>query len=884
MNKKPFGTTGKEPFTAAAAAMILFAAALVLLGVYPFGKYTIVCSDMEQQFLDLTVGLFNNIKSGKNIFVTYSGGLGINLYAWGCYLLFSPFNILFLFFDAKYYQEVYTLIEILKFGMISFCTSVYFKKSRYANISGAFNIGFSLLYTFSAFSLVSVINVMWLDNIAMLPITLLGIERIIEDKKPAVLYFSFLYCLASNFYLAFITGLFAFLYYCYYIFTAGRKDFAKSLFTCALTVLLAAGTCAAVLIPVWLAVSGSYGEMFKSDALDSFIRWSPLEILRGFTLIRCSSANAKVLHIFFGVSPLLLTPVFLFSPDIPKKERIAAAAWLVFMVLGLLLRPLYYMWHLFREPTGFHGRFVYTAAFLCIVFSVRALKSARITVKRLAISAAAVLMLTAIAVCTEMSLHSLANLAAVFVFLAAYTYFPGAGSKKAAKIAVFAEAVILCGAGLYCFKQYNNFAQRSKYTESLKNISALAAETDDSGFYRATTVFPRSENSALSAGYNTTDCFSSLTNQKSLRLLSYLNMYCPRDYRYADNYYNSAVNESFFGIKYIYVSNGTEKQTDTAGREIYTKGGFSSAFRLTSEGYKKIKETENGTVYENTNAFPLMFACSENTAGIDSLDWVEMYQTGGCSSQEIFLNSLFDTDYVLYSGCGISRNGMSNAELRDNGDSTFTLVPLSNDAPAVLSYDFTAKKDGSYFTDTRAMYEPSDGYDLKYFTSINGIAAETKRSIAVSYEADDIGFYKAGDKITADIYTYRPLLIQEPVLLRLNTDSLNAFAQLAQQNALEQIKQDGSDITAHSNFDERRLVLSTLSYDKGFHVYIDGEETETLELADSLLGYYVPAGSHDIKIKYMSPGFKTSLAATVLFSVLSAIFLLAYNKINKTGR
>ncbi|MBQ6554871.1 MAG: YfhO family protein, partial [Firmicutes bacterium] len=195
----------KEYITAFLLGIIIALIGFAAAGVYPFGEYAAVCSDMEQQFLDLTAGIFNNIKSGKSLFVTYGGGMGVNLLAWSAYLLYDPLNILFLLFDVEYYQEVYLVIDIIKYGLIALCASVYLKKSNYTVLSGAFNIALAVLYAFGSFCLKSMINVMWLSNVAMLPIVLLAIERVIEKKKTGLLFFSFLYCTASNFYLAFVT-------------------------------------------------------------------------------------------------------------------------------------------------------------------------------------------------------------------------------------------------------------------------------------------------------------------------------------------------------------------------------------------------------------------------------------------------------------------------------------------------------------------------------------------------------------------------------------------------------------------------------------------------------------------------------------------------------
>ncbi|MBQ9519432.1 MAG: YfhO family protein, partial [Firmicutes bacterium] len=173
-------------------SVTIISLAFVFAGVYPFGPYTAACSDMRMQFLDLTAALFDRLKNGENIFVTYSGGLGINLYAFAVYLLFCPLNILFLFFDKAYYQEVYLVITVIKFGIAAAGASFYLKHSRFTALSGSLNIAFALVYAFCEYNIHTVINIMWLDNTALLPLVLLGIEQAVDRRKIKLLFFSYL--------------------------------------------------------------------------------------------------------------------------------------------------------------------------------------------------------------------------------------------------------------------------------------------------------------------------------------------------------------------------------------------------------------------------------------------------------------------------------------------------------------------------------------------------------------------------------------------------------------------------------------------------------------------------------------------------------------------
>ena len=59
--------------------------------------------------------------------------LGVDLFAYP-YILRDPINIIFLFFDAKYYPDIYLFSAILKFGFAAACMSYYLKNSGYTNM------------------------------------------------------------------------------------------------------------------------------------------------------------------------------------------------------------------------------------------------------------------------------------------------------------------------------------------------------------------------------------------------------------------------------------------------------------------------------------------------------------------------------------------------------------------------------------------------------------------------------------------------------------------------------------------------------------------------------------------------------------------------------
>ncbi len=899
--KKTFTTEYFLSFlTAALFALIGFA----LAGVWPFGEYSASCSDMRLQYLEMTSGLFNSLKKGASIFIAYQG-LGTNLYPSVISIIFDPLNIIFLFFDKTVYSDVYLFITIIKYGIIALCSSIFLKKSRYTALAGMPNIALSVIYAFGGFCIKCAINVMWLEGVALLPIILLGIEYIIEERRFSLLLFSYAYFLLTDYYLAYMAGLFAVLYFVFYYTVQVQKDnikpkhIAASLLLCGMSVVLAAGCAAVAMLPSFMNVNSSYSDMFEGSITSVVRGWSLKEIAASFMSLRQNGSTAAVIYGFYGIITLYLPLLLVLSSTVPLKERAAAFSFILFMILSLAFHPLYLVWHLFREPTGFFGRFIFTTAFLLIMLSARYLSRYSAPSKALLYLPAVILTVLSFYPNSTKSVWQRGNIiiTAAFVFLYAvvFSYKNSRIFKNTVSSLILCESFIMCTAGIYVLKHFDNWTDRDYRLGFINDANKLMAETDDPSFYRMTDVSSTNTNLPFGIGYNSLETFSSQTNQKSLEKLSQLGLWCPYDYRASANYFNNTVSEGLFGVKYVMATTygGIIPKGD---KYIHTLDDKTDALRLLSDNYKLKAANEGGFLYENTHAFPLMFAVDERAVNADKDFYKkEDYISGSYKNQESFLNALFGTDMKLYDEYIPDEYEPMNAEKVSASDEPFAFYDLNltnlpkdrSEAEYDLSqlgfigYKLTADKDGEYFIDARYGYQRSDMTSQKVIYAINGTPLLCLYNEYSNLLTNDIGPFKAGETINIDIQTVRSCKLARPLILRLRQEEYDKFYELSQQNALQNIREDRGAIIAESNFNNDRLIFASLSYDEGFGVYIDGKKAEKICIADAFLGFRLPAGKHDIQIKYISPGFKSG-ACISLISLSASIVILYILKLKKS--
>ena len=861
-------------------ALVIALTGLILAGVYPFGVYSSACSDLRYQYISFAAQNIRNIKNLQNPLISYNGA-GLDIFS--MQYIKDPFSVLLLIFDAKYYHDVFLFTSLIKIALAAVSLTYYLKHSYRVHLSGGIACALSWVYAYSSFCITGLINIQFLPNVIFLPIVLLGIEKVIYRNRIGLLFFSYLICVYFDYYLAYMTGIFAVCYFMYCFFTQqsiDKKHFFKSFFLCGIGAVSAVGIQAAMLLPIWANVSGNYMDVtVKTDI--PFVQHSAAQLAKALMIIPDNAAGLGGLNIFIGIFPLIGTLFFLSDNKISKKERTAALIFVVFMLLGMMLRPIYEFWHLFRQPVGFNGRFSYTISFLFIILTAKYLEMAGKNSIKFRLLPFCILFAAAVyAVVSSAGLWPLIGAGISLIFAVVYTAFI---NKKTVYIAVAAEAVVMCCVGLHNQKISDHWEPRQNYINTLENTRNLVKKTDDSGFYRMTDVVSNDTNMSAAADYTSLETFSSSTNQNAVEKLFQLGICAPYDYREILNYSNSIVSEGLFGIKYIMVSDHGSAQKDALGREIYTKGGYTSSQRLTSDNYEKISSDENGILYKNKTAFPLMFAVNEEAVTSSERFYDKQYAvTGGYANQAVLLNDMFGTDYQLYEPYPMMPSEPVNASLEPNGEYT-TLKPnlqnghtvaASPEEVGYMTYTYKAEQDGDYVIDARTDFKPGNA-DSKQFNCIaNGALLNNVYNIYSKFFTNDIGCYKKGDTIEITYQTLMDLDIMPPMLLKLRYDEFEKLYQKAQENALSDIDLEKNNITAVSDSKDSRLIFTSFAYYDGFHIYIDGKETEKVKISDAFLGFRVPEGKHDIKITYETIGIKAGIAVSAAFMAAAVLVML----------
>ena len=186
---------------------------MIILKRFDLFDDTFLPSDARAQYVSL-FSYFKDILSGKeSLFYSFNNGLGGNMCSVFVYYLSSPLNLLIIFFNHENLSLFVSILILLKICLSGLTMNIYIsQKFKMKSIS---TLLFSTCYALMSFSVSYYFNVMWLDSIYLLPLVMLGIDKLIFKNKPFLYCTSLFFCLISNFYTGYMVCIFCVIYFIY---------------------------------------------------------------------------------------------------------------------------------------------------------------------------------------------------------------------------------------------------------------------------------------------------------------------------------------------------------------------------------------------------------------------------------------------------------------------------------------------------------------------------------------------------------------------------------------------------------------------------------------------------------------------------------------------
>lgn len=825
--------------------------AFAVIGLYPFGKGQIMVIDSWHQYYPFFQELQYKLQHGQSIFYSWNMGMGSNFILVMAYYAFSPIYLLSILVPASFLREFLMIATAIKIALAGTFFSIYlkhqFKRDDYTIT------GFGLLYAFCGFTMGYYWNVMWLDAVALFPLIILGLNRVISGKGFKLYILTLAIALISNFYIGYFICEFIIIYYFVIYFSRREKFNFNHFFNRSVQILMysfvAVGLAAVVLLPAYRglqlshAIEGSNPTSFKTY-------FKTLEILNNLLVGIQPTVKSGLPNIFSSFIALLMLPVYYLSPRIKIKEKVLYSALIVFFIASFNVNYLNYIWHAFHFPNEVPYRFAFMFSFVILTMAYKGFRNfEQTTTKQIwGILAGFVIYLfinESIALKNEVLYASLA--AIVFYGTVFMLYRYRVIRKKLYvilfSILILSEALLSAILGTVT----TGSSTRASYPylgDDVKTAVRKVYDQDDD-FYRMDMIKWYSTNDPALYGYRGVSMFSSTVNSNVTQFLKTLGLAAsPASNRYLYAASTPLVN-GLLDIKYL------------IGRDAQGTG--------TNIGYSPYLSQGKVNVYKNNYPLSLGFRVDYNT-----------YNWKGNSSnpfiaQEEFLKTATGNDYKMYTNVPLTSENYVNMER----------TTLSND----LRYSYK-NIDPSEVGNAEIVFNAPETKQM-YLTMFANRSYKTKVSIGgaspVEYETRrgliiDLGVLEKGVavKLEFEVQAAKEGYFNLQVV---------TFDEQAWDLAYQELSDEQLVITEYSSTKIKGTIdalndgflFTSIPYEKGWTVKIDGEKILAEALNDAMLMVDLERGHHEIELNYVPYGLKQG-AIISLMAIALFFFLLKYGQ------
>lgn len=846
--------------------------------IVPFGDRTIYRMDLYHQYGPLFTELYDRLVSGSSLLYSWNTGLGSSFIGNLFNYLSSPFSFIILLFGRENTFEAVAAMIAIKAVLSAVSMAYYLKKTQKKDDPAI--IAFGVMYAFCAYFVAYYWNVMWIDSMYLLPFVVMGIEKIIDTGKCKTYIIALVLSIFTNYYIGFMICIFSCVYFLYYYYCSldkidakhkilkavddkGNKisksfflhsgiRFALSSFSAALILLF-------MLIPVAYVLSSSSAtsSSFPTESSSYFGIFDFLaNHLASLEPTIRSSGDTVLPNVYCGTLTLILIFIYFLSKKISLKEKVASIALLAFMYFSFNINILNFIWHGLHYPNDLPYRQSFMYSFILIVMAYKAFNHILDFNKKHIISIGVILIAFIIAVqrigsANATNVAVLLSIVFVILLTVVLCYLT---SKKTLYFSftivlvcsVIAE-VIICNTPHYVANQSKpNFVYDYEYFNSAQTY---IDENDEDLFYRVELSDLRTRMDPSWYNYNGVSVFSSMAYEKVANLQKDIGLYGNKINSFTYNP-NSPIYNSIFSVKYIY-----DKEKLISESQYYTK----------------VHSNDIYNVYKNNYHLNIAFPVSK-----DVLNWnAGDYENPVTAQEEFFLSATgIDNVYNRIFDYNIDYNNIQSFNIHHRVSGALPLNKEDKDKGASITVTITAKDNGNIYA-----YVYSRNVDE---VTVSSPVINTKMDVLDGYILD-LGNYNKGDIIKIDV----PLSEDKEsanlqfVPFTINNMEFKEGYEILKSGQIEYTRFNDTEIIGKFTADEDEILYTSIPYDKGWKIIIDGEpvnDADIFTISDGLLGINVSEGEHTISFRYSIPYMNIACIFSLVFTFLLITLFIMKNK------
>lgn len=823
-------------------------------GVFPFGERQVLYSDCKQQYYPFLKEFQSKLQSGDSMLYSWRNGLGTNFIAMIAYYIASPLNLLTFFVPREYVREAMAVFMMMKIGFASLFTAVFLKHVFRRNDLSL--VAFGCCYAFCDFIMGYYWNTIWLDSVALLPLVALGVYCVVNEDKFKLYIVALALSFWSSYYIGFMICIFVLIWFVIQSVIKGSKfeEFCSNVVKMAIYSVIALAATLPITLTAYIQLSNTAASNDKfPEKLELYNNF--MEMIANLMSFNKQTTMEGLPNIGCGVVCVLLVVIFIRAKEISKKEKITYLALLGFMFISLNLNSLDYIWHGFHFPNQIPYRFAFLFSFVLICIAYRAF-TAFVKLDKTDIIGTCILAIAM--VCVAVFYLDKAPVIGSLIVAGIYILFMSLHEMNLlsrrwlinfVSVLIIVEMAVQAHTGVETVgtTNHNNFPDAAESVDELVNYAEDKAGGD---LFRIEQTNYSSKNDGMIYGYNGIGQFSSTSYKTIIDFTSKFGMVSKRSsYQYL---LTSPVTSMFLNVKYV------------ISRDNYTAGETS----LTQ--VKRSQSDPTAYLYENAYYLPIGYMADNKIMNVD-MENNTVFET----QNNIFKSAagINDNVYTLLEPSKTDLDGMTVAETSDKLYSYSFMDGISSGKIAVT---YTAPKDGMLYA--WANVKSTDTLTVESDKLKHDYSIEAQRYIF------PLGNYKKGETVTIKVNAGKS---GKNIICAayLDPDVMDkGYANLSDEGLkitnYSSTKIEGTIVVKNSG-----TFCTSIPYEKGWTLYVDGEKTETSAAMDVFLAADMSAGKHDIKLVYSPEGFRTGIILCILaiigFAVLCVLDYKNKRKNNK---
>ncbi len=673
---------------------------------------------------------------------------------------------------------------------------------------------------------------MWLDCVVLLPFIVLGLESLVKEKKFKLYTISLGIAIFSNYYIAIMLCIFAVLYFLVLLVVYVKEEkhfYIDRILRFGIFSALAGGLGAVMILPEVYALGYTASGEFNFP--ETWINYfSILDMLRRSLIeIPVAIFEAHDPNVYCTVAVFLFIPVYCISRRVNKKEKIGKIILIALLLISFNTNIPNYIWHGFHFPNSLPAResFIYIFLILTMCFEayINAEHMSRRQLWGCFAGGVGVILLMEEIYQEDLSFN---NIYITLVLLVFYMVLLIMTLNKILykEISTYL-LIVICAAETFINSSEESSYKPTTYSaylqdnQAIEDMVAKAAESDHD-FYRIEKLNRKTKNDAWN-GYKGVSIFSSMANAGFTEFLGRLGFEQSMN---AYSYYGfTPLTSSLLSVKYVF----SEKVLDDT--DMYTLTDYN--------------EEQNRYLYRVNYCLPLGFMLPENFNNEFSLEGNNPF-----AIQNQFAE-LAAGESELYSYIQASTADKTVTINVEEDSDVYVYVTTYVD-----SISFSAYNQDTGFSSSNSF----SGLEHRRIVHFGEMPAGT----VVTVNTSD------SDATTLQLYAYD-----------FNSD---VFDRVYEKLGSEPMKvEEYGDNYVKASVDAKTdgLLYTSIIYDKGWSVLVDGKETKYTSIKDALMAIPVKAGEHTLEFRYYPQGKKAGTAITVFSVAVLAVFVILEKKKKK---